>query len=389
MEVALAISRRSIIQAAGGAGLALVGVGGLYTATRTPARALAAWTAIGNAPPNDVRLDAFRHAILAPNPHNRQPWRIQLVGDDEAIITCDLDRRLPETDPFDRQIVIGFGCFLEIARIAAAERGVAMEIKPFPDGAQTHRLDLRTIARLRFVKTAAGVNDPLFSAISNRHTVKKPYDIGRPVEQRVLDSLSAHKSPRVQVFTTSDDDLVRKLRAQTWEAWLVELQTSRTWMETVNLMRIGKTEIEANPDGVSMGGALMDALALTGQISRQQIGTPGSAAYKTSIERYRPIMSTGMAYAWIETEGNSRTDQLAAGQVYVRMHLEATRQGLGFHPVSQALQEFPEMKAAFDEIHVQLGARPGRRVQMLVRLGYGASGGRTPRWPLERKLVPG
>jgi hypothetical protein len=160
-------------------------------------------------------------------------------------------------------------------------------------------------------------------------------------------------------------------------------------METVNLMRIGKTEIEANPDGVSMGGALMDALALTGQISRKQIGTPGSAAYKTSIERYRPIMSTGMAYAWIETEGNSRADQLAAGQVYVRMHLEATRQGLGFHPVSQALQEFPEMKAAFDEIHLQLGARPGRRVQMLVRLGYGASGGRTPRWPLERKLVPG
>jgi hypothetical protein len=162
MEATLAISRRIILQAAGGAGLALVGAGGLFAATRTPARALAAWTNIDNTPPHDVRLDAFRHAILAPNPHNRQPWRIQLVGDDEAIIICDLDRRLPETDPFDRQIVVGFGCFLEIARIAAAQRGVAMEIKPFPDGVPTQRLDLRTIARLRFVKTAAGVNDPLF-----------------------------------------------------------------------------------------------------------------------------------------------------------------------------------------------------------------------------------
>ncbi len=369
--------------------MALVGTGGLFAVTRTPNRALAAWAEIGNGSPKDVRLDAFRHAILAPNPHNRQPWRIQLIGDDEAIITCDLDRRLPATDPFDRQILVGFGCFLEIARIAAAERGVVMEIKPFPDGEPTQRLDLRAIARLRFVKNSAMLKDPLFVAIPNRHTVKKPYDTTRLVAQSVLDSLLAHKSPRVQVFASSDDDLVRKLRAQTWEAWLVELQTPRTWMETVNLMRIGKAEIEANPDGVSISGALMDVLAMTGQISREQIGTPASTSYKTSMERYRPIMATGMAYAWIETEGNSRTDQLAAGQVYVRMHLEATRQGLGFHPVSQALQEFPEMKSVFDEIHVQLGARPGQRVQMLVRLGYGAAGSQTPRWPLERKLVPG
>lgn len=60
-------------------------------------------------PPADARMDAFRHAILAPNPHNRQPWLIQLEGNDSAIISCDLDKRLPETDPLDRQIVIGFG----------------------------------------------------------------------------------------------------------------------------------------------------------------------------------------------------------------------------------------------------------------------------------------
>jgi hypothetical protein len=98
-------------------------------------------------------------------------------------------------------------------------------------------------------------------------------------------------------------------------------------------------------------------------------------------------MATGMAYTWIVTDGNARNDQLAAGRVYVRMHLEAARQGLGFHPISQSLQEFPEMKTSFEEMHVQLNARPGQRVQMLVRLGYGASGSQTPRWPLDSRIV--
>ncbi len=33
---------------------------------------------------------------------------------------AELLRRLPQTDPYDRQITIGFGAFLELAAIAAA-----------------------------------------------------------------------------------------------------------------------------------------------------------------------------------------------------------------------------------------------------------------------------
>ena len=71
--------------AAGGAALALVGTSGLFVATRRPYAALKPWDDIQTTSP-DVRLDVFRHAILAPNPHNRQPWQIQLVGSDQAII---------------------------------------------------------------------------------------------------------------------------------------------------------------------------------------------------------------------------------------------------------------------------------------------------------------
>ena len=381
------LSRRTVVQAAGGVGLALVGFGGFFAATRTPKKALTPWSELDGAPPGDIRLDAFRHAILAPNPHNRQPWLIRMAGQDQAIIYCDLDRRLPQTDPFDRQILIGFGCFLEMARIAAAERGVGMEINWFPDGLPAERLDRRPIAHLRFLADGSATKDPLFSSIATRRSNKQPFDMARAVEKATIERLSTHRSPQVQVMASGNEALVRTLRTQTWEAWNIELATKRTWQESVDLMRIGKHEIDANPDGISIGGPFLEILAMAGQISRDRIASPGTAAYTASIDRYRPILSSGMAYAWITTRGNSRLDQLAAGRAYVRMNLEAARQNLGFHPVSQALQEFPEMAASFADVHATLGAQQGSRVQMLVRLGYGKPAAKTPRWPLRSRLI--
>jgi len=383
----MAMSRRTFIKAVGGTGLALVGVGGTFAATRTPQRALLPWEELDNAPPADVRLDAFRHAILAPNPHNRQPWLIRLAGLDQAVIFYDLDRRLPQTDPFDRQILIGFGCFLEIARIAAAQRGFGMEITPFPEGLPVERLDHRPIASLRFAATGAVTKDPLFAAIPNRHSNKAPFDTARPIERSVLDALTAHASPQAEIGTSLDAAVVQRLRTVTWDAWNTEFATQRTWQESVDLMRIGKNEIDRNPDGISIGGPLLEALAMAGQLSREQLAHPGTMAYSASADRYRPIMASSMGYAWITTPGNSRADQLAAGRAFVRMNLEATRQSLAFHPVSQALQEFPEMAKSFAEVHATLGAHHGERVQMLARLGYGSLAAKTPRWPLASRLI--
>lgn len=383
----MSISRRSVILAAGGAGLALIGSGGYFAVGRTPVRALSPWRDIEGAPHGDIRLDAFRHAILAPNPHNRQPWLIRLSGRDQAAIYCDLDRRLPETDPFDRQIMIGFGCFLELARIAAAERGVRMEVTAFPEGEPGERLDRRPVAALHFVADSSIAKDPLFRSIPHRRSNKQPFETSRPVEARVLDALVAQQLPGARITISADDAIVRKLRALTWNAWMIELQTQRTWQESVNLMRIGKSEIEANPDGISLGGPFLEMLSLTGQLSREQMVLKDTIAYNSGVDRFRSILSTGMAYGWIATDNNMRRDQLAAGEAYVRMNLEATRLGLGFHPVSQALQEFPEMAATLDGLGTTLGLRPGQRVQMLIRLGYGVVIGQTPRWPLESRLI--
>ena len=60
--------------------------------------------------------------------------------------------------------------------------------------------------------------------------------------------------------------------------------------------------------------------------------------------------------------------------------MAATAQGLAMQPISQALQEYPEMAAPYREIHERLGApAPRHTVQMWARLGYGPSIGPAPR----------
>jgi hypothetical protein len=53
------------------------------------------------------------------------------------------------------------------------------------------------------------------------------------------------------------------------------------------------------------------------------------------------------------------------------MQLQATAAGVDLHPLSQALQEFPEVQSPFLAVHRHLGLDPARQtVQMLARMGY-------------------
>jgi hypothetical protein len=107
---------------------------------------------------------------------------------------------------------------------------------------------------------------------------------------------SATDTEGLRVAATKADEFVPSLRALSWAAWKIEFETRHTWQETVDLMRIGKAEIEANPDAVSIGGAFLDTVALTGQLTREKMAQPGSFAHNSVVERYQPTLASGMAY---------------------------------------------------------------------------------------------
>jgi len=380
------VNRRTIIFGIGGT-LALAGSGAAWRVMTMPQTARAPWLASPEGD-LDLRLDVFRHAILAPNPHNMQPWLIRLVGTDHAEISCDLARRLPQTDPFDRQIVIGFGCFIELAAIAASRRGIRVEVEAFPEGTGEQRLDSRPVARLRFVAEVGMATDPLAAVIRNRRSAKVPFDPARPVPAESLATLGGAASDLVRFDHTRHKPDVRALRELATAAFELEARTARTLGESINVLRVGSREIDANPDGIPLTGPLFEALSLLGADRvREGARDPQASSTNNQIEKYRQLFAATPDFVWLTGLGNSRNHQLAAGRSYLRLNLLATQLGLGLHPVSQALQEYPEMAPLFAEARRLCRVGPDETLQMLARIGYGSSVAPAPRWPLEAKLI--
>ncbi len=376
----MAISRRAILLV-GGAAVVVAGAG--WALTREPAKAREPWRRAGESL-GDPRLDALAYAILAPNPHNMQPWRARLDGDDAITIFCNLDRLLPETDPPNRQITIGFGCFIELLRQAAAEKGFRAEMEYFPEGEPQPVLDTRPIAAVRFVKDETA-RDMLFGSALTRRTNRTPFDERIP-SAGALDAVIAASVPGVSAGATSDTERVGELIALTSDAWTAEWSTARTRRESINVTRIGKNEINNSPWGLALSGAVIEAVATAGVLTRAKMDEPGSPGYQQSLDFYLKACRSAKGFLWSTTVENARRDQLEAGRSWVRMHLAATAAGLALHPLSQALQEFPEMAPHYARAHALL-APDGGTVQMLGRLGYAKEVPPAPREPLEAHLI--
>jgi len=352
----------------------------------TTADATAPWREPG-AGQRDPRRWALAHAILAPNPHNRQPWLIDLPGADEIVLYADPARLLPATDPPNRQLVMGCGCFLELLDLAAREGGRRTEITLWPQGEPQPVLDARPVAHVRLVPDAAVAKDPLFAQITRRHTNRQPFDLDAPPTAAELAAVTAAAAgPGLAASAIIDAGARARLIDIGWRAYRIEAETEATHMETVRLIRIGAVEAARNPDGIALTGPMIEAMKTLGLLSRDALADNGSHASKSGFDMWEKMLRATPAFFALNSADNSRATQVAAGRAYARAQLAATAQGLSMHPWSMALQEFPEMAGPYRETQALLGATPAAPVQMLVRLGRAKPAQPSPRWPLDTHI---
>lgn len=265
----------------------------------------------------------------------------------------------------------------------AANEGQGVRFELFPKGSDPSKLDARPVAIAHFEGKAR--LDPLFAQVPHRRSLKESYDLARPVATSVLDALQAAVG-HCAVGSTNDASAVVDLRALSHDALRIEIETPRAYKESVDLFRIGHREIEANPDGIDFGGPMFEALAMSGMMTRDSALDTGSMIYRQGTDAVLANTDTAMAHIWLISAGNSREEQIRAGYDWVRLNLAATRLAVGVQPLSQALQEYPEMQGNYSKIHGLL-APDGGTLQMFARLGYGPVVGPSPRWPVEKKIV--
>lgn len=361
------LTRRMLLITGGGAIAAATTAVALPLGLADPA---AAWVGPGSTTA-DPRRFALSYALLAPNPHNMQPWLADLS--DAGAITLRLDpaRLLPASDPHGRQILIGCGAFLELLDMAAAVAGYRTATVLFPDGAPTSVLDGRAFARVQFTPVTPIV-DPLFRHALARRTNRLPFDAARVPSLADLGTVAAAGSSAGEItasFTTAPDK-VAALRSMVWQGWRREQATPAALRESGDVMRIGDRAIAAHRHGIALPGPTMNLLAASGLADRATLLDPTSWFNRQGAQQWQGLAYSAPAFLWQVTADNARGTQVAAGRAYLRLALAATAHGLAIHPWSMALQEYPEMAPLYARQQAMLGASAAAPVQMLVRIGY-------------------
>jgi hypothetical protein len=379
------MNRRNILQILGAA--PVLAATSQLGACSTP-DASGPWRQAGN-PDTDPRRAALSYAILAPNPHNMQPWIVRLTGSNGIEVSIDRSRLLPATDPFSRQIVMGCGAFLELLALAAPSTGHMARIALWPEGEPGPVLDDRPFARIELVATPGATLDPLASHILTRRTSREAFDTARPVPESAYAALAASiatdaGSPVIMGHAAQAE--IDRWRALILEAMRVEYVTPRTLQESIDVMRFGRREAAEKPWGIVLDFPFVEAMHATGLLSQQALADPNSQAWKQGLTSFDASAKSAMGFVWLKSRDNSRTTQLLAGRAHARMNLQATALGLSLQPWSQSLQEYPEMAPLFQRVQAETGARADAPVQMLVRIGYGPQVEPAPRRPLSDYL---
>lgn len=341
---------------------------------------------------SDIRLKVIAYAILCPNPHNKQPWLIKLTSQLSLELYVDQTRLLPETDPFARQIHIGQGCFLETLSIAASGLGYQADIEYFPQGEYSNVvIEKRPVARVLLSKNTAIKEDPLCKYILNRQSNKREYDNSRLLSFQKSQLQAIPMSKRATLTLHESESEVIYLRELLTEAMIIESNNKARDLETIKMFRFNDQEVEKYRDGFGLEhqgvSGIKKFMIESLFLDREKTEKDPTDFGKQSVDITRSICESSSSFALLITKGNSRLQQVNAGRDYCRLNLTTTAMGLAQHPMSQVLQEYPDMLPLQNKFKQHFNIETGQTVQMLIRLGKSRKTAHTPRRLVSNLLI--
>jgi hypothetical protein len=333
-------------------------------------------------------IDAVRYGITAPSAHNTQPWKIELVSDTEARLYMDPERLLPVTDPPARQTHMSHGTFLELMAIGASHGGHRAEIELLPEGEMAQEdFGMKPTAYVRLVASSEIPVDPLFPYALTRRTSRLPHD-GPMVTGEELDAIAEHAvCPGLRLGLIPEAQLSEAFEIVR-AAMMIEVNDYEVYDETRQWFRFSKREVEKHRDGLSINTA-----GLTGFAAGSANMFLNAKNFHKEKNRNRYLQTFGetaestRGLLTMTSATNTMMDWLEAGRAYARAQLTAEMLGLRFQPVSQVLQEYPQMDGLRARFNAFVGVEAPQKVQMLVRVGRTATPGLSPRRPIDDLLV--
>ncbi|MCB1192018.1 MAG: hypothetical protein H7A23_22255 [Leptospiraceae bacterium] len=319
-------------------------------------------------------LKAINVGITAPNPHNTQAWKFRIINDKEMFLYVDEKRILPQTDPPARQIHIGQGTFLEHLKIGASVIGYKTQIALLPEGTyKFQEIGQKPIAKVVLEKDTNIKKDSLYDAVPNRATNRCKYE-GEMIQKEEYAKILSLTKPKYSTLKfINDTNSLGTYKEKLKEAFTIETNTFAKHEESRIWFRYNDEEIYDKRDGISLRGNGLSGIKLW--IVEKFFLTHGKEVWhsesnkKGGIDIFRDQVESTKALVLFKTIGNSLKDQVQVGMDYARFQLSVTSLDLVMHPMSQILQEYPEMNQLREELEKMEQIQSDEKIQMMVRLG--------------------
>lgn len=316
----------------------------------------------------DDRLKALlAWAVLAPSPHNTQPWA-WTVRDGLVELRADRARRLPVCDPDDRELTIGCGAALEHLLLRLGVEGTPVVVETLPGS------DPDLLARVR---TGAGETyesrPELVSAMRTRRTNRTAYH-GDPMgaTQRAI-LTEASEAFGVHLHWLDDDNSRTAVVGLIMEADRAQMASTDFRRELAHWMRPRHSR-----SGEGMQADLLGQHGVAAYVAPLVVRTFDVGAMQAARDRQLTEGSPDLVI--LATAADDPAAWLGTGRALARLTLEAQAAGWASAYMNQPC-ELPEARLRLAG-HLPSPGHP----QLLIRLGLAGPVHAAGRLPVARVL---
>lgn len=318
----------------------------------------------------DQLIFLLRFAILAPSGHNSQPWNF-IIENNVVDISVNEERSLSQSDPNRRQLLVSIGCALENFLIAAEHFGFSSEIRHFPQ-----QENQNIVARVFLEKDRKEKKEPadLIHAILERRTNRNKYRERLP-SQDFLSGIQKLSNKDVIVSVVVDKTTKASV-ADVVNAAQIEVMEEASFREELShYIKSNLTKSKTGMPGFTLGMPLPISLIASRLIKRVNMSKKTMKKDDELLKLYTPV------FVLVGTASDDNVSRVKAGQIFERIWLMATKEGLSCAPLAAGVQ----VGEYYKDLQKILGL--SSRPQAFLRMGYcGKSVRHSPRFYVEEVL---
>lgn len=332
-------------------------------------------------------------ALLAPNSHNSQPWKIRRVSDSEFLLFGDGDKQLQEIDSLNRQLFHTQGAFLELAHLTADKLMFDTKITYFPNGKPSSKTFNRNpVAKFEIFPKSKCVHDFLFAGIPSRRMNRSVYT-GPMITEEEMDDLKMLTGPsKHKILFLNDPKKLESILPLLDSAFAME--TNRTESNELNRkwFRVSKEDIYKNRDGLTLEGNGLSGIKLwfakTFFVDLSKEAWHSESSKDAGIQMFKNQVYSSKALVFFITEGSDEVRTwIETGRDFMRFTLACAVRNITFHTMNQSVEDYPESRIFTEQLKTILGLKPKEQIQLIARMGRSSYEYDSPRREFESFLV--